>query len=730
MKLPKQKAPARVGSDKGRVDLDFTVLRKPTQDSASDQADNLRSSTTDDKELGRQLDAEVCFTRIGSDMIGGNVGTIGEVISVISSDQFRTPISELRRILNECGNDNKNADFKAAKLNLDAVVIAGKIDGKIAGAWERGDFKPSGFLQIDMDDIAKPEKVREELREVDYILSAFLSPSGDGVKAIACIGISQDAGDFKARFEAVAADMLNRGYTIDKSCSNYNRLMFASWDTEAWTRTTPAVELKMPKAKPAAAKPASEPTKPAACEDASQDLVKLVKLVKKKSSRAKDLYEKGNWEFHKFTSQSEADYSLACSICEVTSQHAQQVALFRDSALYRNEWKLERGLNAARKAVAKDAERRARFSGWDEQPEQPESAENATKDLAAFLVSHRDTLGMSWKEIDALRPPFVIDHFIRQGELLLLGAESKSRKSWLAQDAAFCVAGGLPWLADEEGKNGFTTARAAVHVVDLELNPSEMRFRFAKARSNRFADNPKGAEEVTERVHSYSLDGMNVTDIMPMIGALKATVRRGDLVIVDCLYRLVPDGNEVAPLSAMLETLKRFAGETQCAIILVDHFRKAGDEKARNRFAGSFVKQASASTLVAIEVIADDVLVLNIDARTFHGCPKVHARFNLDTYAFNRLPEIEVAMAKANRTQAVAEGWILQLWKDHPEEAPIGAADAAVRWEVRRQTATPRLGKLVSRGWLTEKKHGHGKATTWQLTPDGLEIIKSRTQAP
>jgi hypothetical protein len=359
----------------------------------------------------------------------------------------------------------------------------------------------------------------------------------------------------------------------------------------------------------------------------------------------------------------------------------------------------------------------------DPQDTPPKDTAKPPRTLDTFRVSHADTLGMTWKEIDALRPPFVIDHFIRQGELLLLGAESKSRKSWLAQDAAFCVASGLPWLADENGKHGFTTARASVHVVDLELNPSEMRFRFAKARGNRFADNSKGAAEVTERIHSYSLDGMNVADILPRIEELKPRVAPGDLVIVDCLYRLVPDGNEVTPLAAMLETLKRFAAETQCGMILVDHFRKAGDEKARNRFAGSFVKQASASTLVAIEVSLDDLLVMSIDARTFHGLPTVHARFNLDTYAFNRVPDEEIAAAKEEKRQADSHAAIIQVWKSRALDYAASNGDGAAKWSISTQGAVGRFKKLQAAQLVDRIEPPKGGAVTYKLTASGKEVV-------
>jgi RecA-family ATPase len=254
----------------------------------------------------------------------------------------------------------------------------------------------------------------------------------------------------------------------------------------------------------------------------------------------------------------------------------------------------------------------------------PAQEKPARKPLADFLVNHANTLGMSWEQIEQLRPPFVIDGFARRGEVMLLGAESKSRKSWLAQDAVFSVALGNPWLTDEDGENGFQTAAANVHILDLELSPDEMLFRFAKARGNRYQDCPESQRSITEKVFAYSFDGMNVLNILDRLPEIKETVGAGDLVVIDCLYRLAPDGNETVDVAAILETVKRFASETKAAVILVDHFRKAGADKARDRFAGTFIKQASASTLVAVEV-KDDILNLNVDARTFHGCPLVHA---------------------------------------------------------------------------------------------------------
>lgn len=344
--------------------------------------------------------------------------------------------------------------------------------------------------------------------------------------------------------------------------------------------------------------------------------------------------------------------------------------------------------------------------------------------LERFRVDHQCTLGLTLTEIEGLRPPFVIDRFVRRGEVMILAAESKSRKSWLAQDAGICVATGTAWLADEHGGNGFGVNRAKVWVLDLELPDSEAAFRFAKVRHSRWPHDPDAQHMATENYNTYSLDGMNVAEVIPLLEELRAAVKPGDLVVIDCFYRLVADGNETSDVAAMFESIKRFAKETGAAVIVVDHFRKAGDDKARNRIAGSFVKQAGPATIVAIEVKQDGVLEMSIDARTFYGCPTAFARFDLDSYTFHRIPEVEIMAAREAKATADAEGWLVSVWRSLALDAPTTAVAAKDRWDITRQQATTRLRKLVNRGWLTENSNGTGKAISWLLTESGGEIVK------
>lgn len=379
-------------------------------------------------------------------------------------------------------------------------------------------------------------------------------------------------------------------------------------------------------------------------------------------------------------------------------------------------------------APATGAARESKPHGQTNNSNECSQTQKPSKRLADFRVTHTDTIGMSWQEIDALRPLCVVKQFGRRGELMLLAAESKSRKSWLVQDLAFCVALGVPWLRDENGEGGFDTTKATVHVFDLELDASEMRFRLAKARANWTPDTAEQAKFTENMVH-YSLDGVQSLDVLAYLDELKQTVAAGDLVVVDCLYRLQADGNETELIANAMQTLKDFAKQTQALVVLVDHFRKAGAEKSRDRIAGTFVKSASASTIVAIEVDAEKILQMQIDARTFHGCDRVQARFDLDTYRF-----IQVADTYASeKIENECHQWIVDLWKSHDHEQPITLRGAMAKWQGtgvnNRQGANKRLKRLEKLLWIVSKSDGQGKAMKFYLTAVGLAKVKGATEA-
>lgn len=86
--------------------------------------------------------------------------------------------------------------------------------------------KHSGYLILDFDGIEKPKEYRDGLKQHEYIYSAWISPSGNGVKALVKIA------EPKKHIEHFQA--LQDIFSIDKSGVNVARVCYESYDPEIW----------------------------------------------------------------------------------------------------------------------------------------------------------------------------------------------------------------------------------------------------------------------------------------------------------------------------------------------------------------------------------------------------------------------------------------------------------------------------------------------------------------
>jgi hypothetical protein len=142
---------------------------------------------------------------------------------------------------------------------LKAVSLSGKVTSKgRAQAMQDGRFAHSGLLQIDIDadDLQgqSPEDVRDELAEDQHIVTAFISPSGDGVKAVMLVQPAATKEEHTATFlsaESYMADTYK--LKVDESTKDPVRLCFVSYDPDA--RWNPAA-VPLPSRAPRAAAPA------------------------------------------------------------------------------------------------------------------------------------------------------------------------------------------------------------------------------------------------------------------------------------------------------------------------------------------------------------------------------------------------------------------------------------------------------------------------------------------
>lgn len=136
--------------------------------------------------------------------------------------------------------DGREPEANRKKEGLEAVALSGWItSGGRKQAMQEGRLQHSGLLQIDIDEKdlcgALPDQARDTLANDPHIVCAFLSPRGNGVKAVMRIQCCTDAKQHKECFLAAESYMLGKyAWQIDKATKDPCRLCLVSYDPDAW----------------------------------------------------------------------------------------------------------------------------------------------------------------------------------------------------------------------------------------------------------------------------------------------------------------------------------------------------------------------------------------------------------------------------------------------------------------------------------------------------------------
>src|SRR5439155_6864444 len=169
-----------------------------------------------------------------------------EIIEQIRSDEkLRERITRIRdnywRIMDSTNGDRKAAKTAVAaqKKALQAVTWSGTFKRRRKDAL----LQHSGLLCADLDELGgeKLVEVSVALRESIHLWSLFISPTGDGLKAI--FRVAADPETHEVSFRAVEEHVRTlTGIQIDQSGSDVSRLCFFSHDPVAYLNEQ-AVEL-------------------------------------------------------------------------------------------------------------------------------------------------------------------------------------------------------------------------------------------------------------------------------------------------------------------------------------------------------------------------------------------------------------------------------------------------------------------------------------------------------
>lgn len=142
-----------------------------------------------------------------------------EIDDVLNDIKIGTNKLYLEKIRNEPDKEKRNL----LKQQLKSICFSGEFSYRSA----KNCIKHSGFACLDFDDIDEPDVLRDSLQNNDYIYSAFISPSGNGVKAI--VKIPASIKDHKKYYEALCETFDTK---LDTKTKDVSRVCYESYDDE------------------------------------------------------------------------------------------------------------------------------------------------------------------------------------------------------------------------------------------------------------------------------------------------------------------------------------------------------------------------------------------------------------------------------------------------------------------------------------------------------------------
>lgn len=180
--------------------------------------------------------------------------TILDLKDRISSILLKSQIEQIQKI-----SESNKKEEKLKRNNLKKYLPYCTPAGIFIKRNKKDLATQSGFAPIDIDDLPEPEKLKEKLKQDNYIKLMYISPSGKGLKLIIEIPINPE--EYSARVHSFYM-YLEKTYNInidslDKSTSDISRACYLSYDPDTYynensktfevLNTTIRAKLKQPK---------------------------------------------------------------------------------------------------------------------------------------------------------------------------------------------------------------------------------------------------------------------------------------------------------------------------------------------------------------------------------------------------------------------------------------------------------------------------------------------------
>jgi len=201
-------------------------------------------------------------------------------------------------------------------------------------------------------------------------------------------------------------------------------------------------------------------------------------------------------------------------------------------------------------------------------------------DAVPYLLSADDILREEYPE-----PVWAVPGLLPVG-LSLLAGRPKRGKSWLALQIAFAVASGGVVL-------GRKVERGRVLYLALEDPPRRLQERMLDQGWTEGLSVDFLTAHAFHRTYENLADADNMSRFLALIRDA-----RYRLVVIDTFSRSFSvDQNDVQAVTRALSAVQEEAGAIQCAVLLIDHHNKLGNEDAIDAVLGSTAKGAIADCI-------------------------------------------------------------------------------------------------------------------------------------
>lgn len=142
-------------------------------------------------------------------------------------ESIRNPRQQTREAI-----DKAREGDAEAKKSLPCICFSGKFPERLDSAIT----EHSGLAVIDFDKLPSAETIKDKLKLLPYITVAFISPSGNGVKAVAKIprSIQHHRKNYEFLVDKVRSDLNIPDKYLDKTSKNESRICYGSYDLDCY----------------------------------------------------------------------------------------------------------------------------------------------------------------------------------------------------------------------------------------------------------------------------------------------------------------------------------------------------------------------------------------------------------------------------------------------------------------------------------------------------------------